>query len=274
MRQIYPAPAGPPELALADLAQLYRYPAAPGPYLRANMVASADGAASLGGRSGGLSGRADKLVFNLLRGLADVILVGAGTARTEGYGPARPQQAAAHWPQLRAGRPPAPPIAVVTRRLELDLSAPLLTEAAPESRTIVITTGAAPAGRRSAAAAAGADVVVAGEDAVDPRLAIEALVRRGYRRILTEGGPRLLGELTGAGLLDELCLTVSPLLAGGTGGRIVDAAGAAATGTAGAVQAGAAAAPAAASPGSLGQLTLGLVLEDEGYLLCRYARAG
>ena len=271
MRLIYPEPAEPPEVAGADLARLYGYPEGLArPWVRANMVASLDGAASVRGRSEGLSGKADKFVFNLLRALADVILVGAGTARTEGYRPARPHHAAALWPQLRAGRSAAPPIAVVTRRLDLDLSSPLVAGAPPESRTIVITTAAAPAERRSAAAAAGADVVVAGEEAVEPRLAVGALAERGHRRVLTEGGPRLLGELTGAGLLDELCLTISPLVAGGTGGRILDAAGAAAAGPAGRVLAGAEPADASASPGSLGPLTLAHVLADDGYLLCRY----
>lgn len=275
MRLIYPEPAGRPELALTDLAGLYAYPPDQDrAWLRANMVASVDGAASLAGRSGGLSGQADKLVFNLLRGLADVVLVGAGTARSEGYGPAHPHHAAALWPQLRAGRAAAPPIAVVTRRLDVDISGPLLTGASGESRTIVVTTAAAPAGRRSAAVAAGADVIVAGEDAVDLRIAVAALAERGHRRLLTEGGPRLLAELAGLGLLDELCLTVSPLLAGGTGGRILDAAGAAATGPAGRVLPGPPPPGAPGSAASLGRLTLGHVLADEGFLLCRYLCGG
>lgn len=274
MRLIYPQPAALAELADSELARLYAYPRQLArPWVRANMVTSADGAATLAGRSEGLSGKADKLVFNLLRGLADVILVGAGTARTEKYGPAHPHQAAALWPQLRAGRPATPPIAVVTRRLDLDLSAPLFTQAPADSRTIVITTAAAPAEPRSAAVAAGADVVVAGQDTVDLRVAVEALAQRGHLRVLAEGGPRLLGEITGTGLLDELCLTISPLLAGGAGGRIVDAAGAVATGPAGGVLSGAQPQGRPGSPGSLGRLRLGHLVEDDGYLLCRYLRA-
>jgi riboflavin biosynthesis pyrimidine reductase len=273
MRQIYPVPAGAPEVAAAGLARLYAYPDRPAaPWLRANMVSSVDGAATLAGRSGGLSGGADRLVFNLLRGLADVILVGAGTARAEGYGPAHPAEAAGLWPDLRAGRAATPAIAVVTRRLDLDPAAALLTGCPADARTIVLTTSAAPADRRAAIAAT-ADVVVAGDDTVDLRAAVAALAARGYRRILAEGGPRLLGTIAGSGLLDELCLTVSPLLAGGGAGRIMDAAGAAPMGASGHVLAGAE--PGSApSPGSLGKLTLAHVLADEGYLLCRYLRAG
>lgn len=273
MRQIYPGPGGTADLAPSDLGRLYAYPEpGSGPWLRANMVASVDGAATLAGRSGGLSGAADKLVFAVLRGLADVILVGAGTARAEGYGPAHPDVAGDLWLDLRHGRPAAPPIAVVTRLLNLDLGAPLFTDAPADRRTIVITTAAAPPDRRATAAATG-DVIVAGEDTVDMKAAVTALAELGHRRLLTEGGPRLLGQLAGAGVLDELCLTVSPLLAGGGAGRIVDAAGAA--GLSAGMPALAATGPAGdpGSPGAFGELTLAHVLTDDGYLLCRYLRA-
>src|SRR5499427_5114056 len=148
MRQIYPEPAG---LDDRELAGRYRPPdrAAQAPHwLRANMVASVDGAATLGGRSGGLSGGADQQVFAMLRALADVILVGAGTARVEGYRPVRPRTEGVRWAWLREGRAPSPPIAVVTRMLDLDLESPLLAGSPDHARTIVITTEAAPPGRR------------------------------------------------------------------------------------------------------------------------------
>jgi riboflavin biosynthesis pyrimidine reductase len=87
------------------------------------MVASLDGAATVDGRSGGLSNEADQQVFAMLRAHADVILVGAGTARAEGYAPVRPESEGLRWAWLRDGRPPSPPIAVVTRGLDLDLDA-------------------------------------------------------------------------------------------------------------------------------------------------------
>ena len=118
MRQIHPAsgpdlavvttprPGEPPD-AIRELARLYGNGAASAaavPRLRANMVASADGAASLDGRSGGLSGPGDRMVFTVLRSLADLILVGAGTARAERY---RPAHAAELWAGLRAPGAPA-----------------------------------------------------------------------------------------------------------------------------------------------------------------------
>jgi riboflavin biosynthesis pyrimidine reductase len=224
-----------------ELARLYDYPREH--WLRANMVASADGAGYLDGRSGGLSSAADRRLFGVLRGLADVVLVGAGTARTEKYKPARrrPELAA-----LRAARPATPPIALVSRALDLDLSAPLFTDAPADARTIVITCGASP-GQARAATAEVADVIVAGDLAVDLAAALAALAGRGLGRVLCEGGPTLLGQLAAAGLVHELCLTVSPLLAGPGPGRITAGAGFPAR-----------------------QMALVHVLRAEGTLFCRY----
>src|SRR5262249_5430830 len=155
------------------------------------------------------SSEADRSLFALLRTLCDVILVGAGTARAERYAAVRPEEL---WPGLRDGQAPVPAIAVVTRRISLDLASPLLTAALPGARTILITTELAPAELRSEARR-NADVIVGGEDTADLSLVVDALAGRGYRRVLAEGGPQLLGELTAAELLDELCLTISPLVA-------------------------------------------------------------
>jgi riboflavin biosynthesis pyrimidine reductase len=255
LRQIYPEPA---DLDDHELAGRYRPPdhAAARPWLRANMVTSLDGAAALGGRTGGLSGDADRQVFAMLRALADVILVGAETARVEGYRPVKPRTEGTRWAWLRAGRAPSPPIAVVTRRLGLALGSPLLAASPAHARTIVITTEAAPSARRAAAAAA-ADVIVAGRRSVDVRAAVGALASRGHRQILTEGGPYLLNQIIETGLLDELCLTISPLLAGPGAGRIVAGPGPLAPPGGGA---------------SAHQLRLAHVLAEDGQLLCRYLR--
>ncbi|GAA2233315.1 MULTISPECIES: pyrimidine reductase family protein [Kitasatospora] len=216
------SPLGPPQQdvrSLEELAAVYAYPEQVRqgrPWLRANMVASLDGSARLEGLSEGLSGDADKRIFGVLRALADVVLVGAETVRAEGYRPARARDAFAA-ARREAGQAPAPAIAIVSRSLRLDLAAPLFTE--PVVRTVVITTEDSPADARRAVAEV-ADVVVAGERSVDVRRALSALTGRGWTRQLTEGGPRLLGELTAAGLLDELCLSLAPLLAGGDGPRI------------------------------------------------------
>jgi len=225
-----------------DLVASYAYPR--DEWLRLNMVASADGAAWTKGLSAGLSGEGDRRIFGIMRGLSDVVLAGAATVRTEGYGPARPR---ASWAVLREGRPPAPPIAVITRRLDLDLGGPLFTEAEPYARPIVITTEAAPQDRREEAAK-NADVVIAGDDRVDMPLAVRELRARGLGRILCEGGPRLNAQLAAAGLVDELSLSISPVLLGGDAARILN------------------------GVASQTPLVLAQVLEEDGFLFCRYVR--
>jgi riboflavin biosynthesis pyrimidine reductase len=230
----------------AELARLYAYPA--GHWLRGNMVASADGASALDGVSGGLSTPADRRLFWVLRGLADVILVGAGTTRAEHYRPTRPGDS---WAPLglRDGRPATPPLAVVSRSLDLDPADPLFTGAPADATTIVITCAAAPADTREALRRS-ADVVVAGEAAVDLKQAVATLHDRGLGRVLCEGGPSVLAQLAAASLLDELCLTVSPVLAGPGPSRVL-------TGT----------------PFPAQRLGLAAVLEENGTLFCRYTSA-
>ena len=210
---IFPSPGD--ELDLLGLAEAYAYPA--DHWLRVNFVSSADGAATAGGLSEGLSSAEDKRVFGILRVLADVIVVGAGTARTENYKPARRRDSLA---ELRAGRPPAPPVALVTRTLGLNLSSPLFTEAPPDARTIVITCSSSDS-RLRAETAKVADVIVAGGHSVDLAAALDELAGRGLRRVLSEGGPHLFASLDAATRVDELCLSISPTMAGPGAGRIV-----------------------------------------------------
>src|SRR5690348_1577121 len=231
------------ELDLHGLAEVYAYPQER--WLRTNFVSSADGAAYIDGRSAGLSSDGDMRVFGILRVLADVVLVGAGTARVEEYKPARRRPALA---ELREGRPETATIALVTRTLGLNLLSPLFTETPPDARTIVITNEASDPELRAAAAEV-ADVIVAGDEEVDLGAALSALRERGLGRVLCEGGPHLLGDLSAAGLLDELCLSFSPTLAGPGATRII------------------AGAQAEARP-----LTLTQVLaDDDGFLFFRYA---
>jgi riboflavin biosynthesis pyrimidine reductase len=234
------------------LAGLYAYPDGQDrPWVRANMIASVDGTATIGGRSGALGGPADRMLLQVLRALADVILVGAGTARAEGYGPARAVPALA---ALRQDRPATAPIAVVSARLDLDPRAPLLAEAPAEARTIVMTTQSAPRSQQ-AAIARHAELIVADSDQLTAGQVIAALAGRGHARILAEGGPSLLAQIAEAGRLDELCLTVSPVLAGGQGRRILSGA------PIGDQQ-----------PGTPEPLRLAHVLADDDYLFCRYVR--
>jgi riboflavin biosynthesis pyrimidine reductase len=236
---IFPSPGD--ELDLLKLAGLYAYPR--DSWVRANMVTSADGAAYVDGRSTGLSGPGDKRIFGVLRALTDVVLAGAGTARAEDYKPAlrRPSLAA-----LREGRPETPAIALVTRSLGLNLASSLFTDAPPDARTVVITCAAADAGLRAETAKV-ADVIVAGEQTVDLAAAFKELKARGMSRVLCEGGPHLLGDVAAAGLLNELCLSVSPTLAGPGASRVI-----------------------AGQPSPARPLTLKHVLEDDCFLFFRY----
>jgi riboflavin biosynthesis pyrimidine reductase len=189
-----------------DLLELYGD--APDRYVRAGLATSLDGVVAVSGRSAPLSGPADRQVFRALRGVCDVVLVGAGTARTEGYGPVRLTEDAVAW-RAAHDRAAIPPIAVVSRGLDLAPGSRLF-----EQRPIVVTCEAAPAERRHGLADR-ADLIVAGDDAVDVVEAIAQLAERGLTRVLCEGGPHLLHAALSAGVVDELCLTVSPTLVGG-----------------------------------------------------------
>jgi len=198
MRQLLPTFVDPvdPMAVYADLPE-----AAGRPGVRLNMIASVDGATALAGVAGGLGGKSDQTLFHMLRSLADVVLVAAGTVRAEGYGPS------------------PVPIAVVTRSCRLDWDSRFFT--AQDAQPIVVTVATAPAEARARAAEV-ADVVVAGEHDVDLASAVDALGSRGFQAVLSEGGPTLNAQLAAAGLLDELCLTLSPLLVGGDAKRLLN----------------------------------------------------
>ena len=131
------------EWTLDELADAYAYPEGRRPWLRANMVSTLDGAAQHDGRSQGISCPTDMRIFGTLRGLADVVVVGAETVRLEGYRPAKAREAFAAR-RAAAGQAPAPAIAVVSASLDLDFSLPLFTS--PLVPTFVITGAAAPLG--------------------------------------------------------------------------------------------------------------------------------
>jgi riboflavin biosynthesis pyrimidine reductase len=181
-------------------------------YVRGGMVTSADGSTAWQGSSRPLSGPADMAVFRTLRAVADVVLVGAGTAAGEDYGRIPLRASAREW-RAQHGRAPEVRLAVVSRRLDLP---PKVLDARP-----VVVTCASSAADRRAALRGVADVVVAGDAEVDLPAAVDALAGLGLSRVLCEGGPQLLQAVTAAGLLDELCLTLSPLLAGGAPGLLV-----------------------------------------------------
>ncbi|MET0764576.1 MAG: dihydrofolate reductase family protein [Blastococcus sp.] len=207
MRRLLPDP-GP--LDDAGLVDAYRLPA--GRSLRVNFVVSLDGAVTVDGRSKGLGSPGDLRIFRALRALADVVLVGHGTASAEGYGPIAPDSPVG---RLRAsiGRPPTAPVAVVSRRASLEPDSALVTGAV--SPTILITCASADPARRAALADAGVTVLVCGEDDVDLALALDRLAELGHEQVLCEGGPQLLRAALTAGVVDELDLSVAPFLVGG-----------------------------------------------------------
>jgi riboflavin biosynthesis pyrimidine reductase len=185
-------------------------------WLRVNFVSSIDGAVTVDGKSGGLGGDADHRVFDILRRLCDVVLVAAGTVRTEGYGPMVVDQDAVD-ARVARGLKTQPVFAIVSQSLDFDPKSPIFTEA--PKKPILITTGASSERSREALQYV-ADIIVCGEKELDAAVMVEDLASRGLGRIHCEGGPSLFGTLLAAGVVNELCLTVSPLLAAGDAARI------------------------------------------------------
>jgi riboflavin biosynthesis pyrimidine reductase len=181
-------------------------------WVTGHMVAGLDGTAAIGGRVGALSTAPDQALFRRMRVIADVVLVGAETVRREGYGPLRLDDDAQAW-RLAQGKPRNPPLAVVSRSLSFDWTAKVFADAQADARTHVITCSAASPDRRAEAEKV-ARVVVAGDERVEPPAAMRALAELGHRVVLCEGGPTWLGEIVAADRLDELCLSVSPLMGG------------------------------------------------------------
>lgn len=181
-------------------------------WVAGHMVSGLDGTAAVDGRVGELSTRPDQELFRRMRQIADVVLVGAETARLEGYGPIRlSEQAQAERRAL--GKPPNPPIAVVSRSLEINSATSLFADAAADAPTMVVTCAGADSERR-AKVEDFAEVIVSGEESVDPASALRALADRGHEVVLCEGGPTWLGELVAADRLDELLLSISPMMGG------------------------------------------------------------
>jgi riboflavin biosynthesis pyrimidine reductase len=238
------------ELDDGELPRLYDYPDRDGTWVRANFIASVDGGATADGKSGVMAGPGDRLVFNLLRELADVIVVGAGTVRIEGYSGAHLGVAQRQRRQAR-GQGEVPRLAIVTKSGRLDRDMPVFTRT--EVPPLVLTCAAAADETRRRLGDLCEVVDCSGSDPgrVDEAVVLDALGGRGMRRILTEGGPTLLGAFIERDMLDELCLTIAPYLVGGLARRV------------------------ATGPGQL--LTrmrcAHILTDDAGYLYTRYVKA-
>ncbi|MFT4188768.1 MAG: dihydrofolate reductase family protein [Aeromicrobium sp.] len=179
------------------------------PWVRAMMVTTLDGAAAgADGLSGSVSSVADKAVFDAVRRYADAVLIGSGTMRAEQYSPmrAKPEDAER---RAAAGQSPAPVIAVVSSSLDLPWDLPVWSEST--HRPLVVTDEG---GDEQWLERAREHAEVVELPQATPRAIVEALVGRGLRRIVCEGGPTLLRELVAEGLVDEADITIAPLFAG------------------------------------------------------------
>jgi len=238
------------ELDDGALPQLYAYPDQHGTWVRANFITSVDGGATADGKSGAMAGPGDRLIFNLLRELADVIVVGAGTVRIEGYSGAHLGVVQRQRRQAR-GQSEVPQLAIVTKsgRLDRDMGVFTRTEVPP----LVLTCTAAADETRRLLTDLAEVIDCSGSDPgkVDEAALLAILAARGMRRVLTEGGPMLLGAFIQRNLLDDLCLTTAPYVVGGLARRI------------------------ATGPGQL--LTrmrcAHILTDDAGYLYSRYVKA-
>jgi riboflavin biosynthesis pyrimidine reductase len=234
-----------------ELVRLYDYPADLSRcWVRANMIGSVDGGATVEGRAGGLAGAGDRALFKVLREVADVVLVGAGTVRAENYAGAQMSVVARQARQAR-GQAEIPPIAVVTASGAVEPTSRLFTHT--ETPPLIFTTNASFLATRERVQGR-ADVFDASTSdpiAVDPVAVLAQLAQRGLHRVLCEGGPTLLGAIVECEMLDELALTVAPMLVAGGAPRIVTGRG----------------------PVSAGLRVDHILTDDDGYLYLRYSRA-
>jgi len=208
-----------------------------------NMIASVDGRIAVGGRSAPLGSPADRALFHALRARADAVMAGAGTIRSERYGPIIRDRAVAEQ-RRREGLAPQPLAVIVSRSLEIDTTVPLLAD--PASHVVVLTP--------SAGEIEGAVAVVDYVRSATLREGVAALRERfGVGAIVCEGGPSLNGALAAESLIDEVFLALAPLLVGDVpgGGAVVRH---------------------GAPPAPL-RLELRMLLEAGGHLFARYVAA-
>jgi riboflavin biosynthesis pyrimidine reductase len=234
----------------ARLAAFYSYPEdLDRCWVRANMISSLDGGATDDGKSGGLAGPGDKALFARMREEADVVLVGASTVRIENYSGAQ-MSVAQRQERQRRGQAELPPIAILTHGADFEHDAKIFTRT--EVPPLIMTSRDAvdEARGRFGSLAEVIDASGANTDRVDPTVVLTIFQKRGLRRVLSEGGPSLISLLIEHDLLDELCVTIAPVLVGGAARRIAAGSGEAHT----------------------RMRRSHLLTDDEGYLYTRYVR--
>lgn len=210
INQLLPAPAA--NLSDDDLLNLYAYPAQR-PWVRFNFISSLDGSATHQGVSAPLGNDGDRRLFGLIRRLCDVILVGAGTVRAEGYAGPLVGDEDSRW-RTTHGLTAHPALALVSGTLDLDAGSDLFRRS--PVRPVIFTTAAAEPSRIRALSSV-ADVVIQPGSRVDGGTCARWLQDQGLGRILCEGGPSILGGFIAENGVDELCLSLSPLLTGSKG---------------------------------------------------------
>jgi riboflavin biosynthesis pyrimidine reductase len=234
----------------ARLAAFYSYPEhLDRCWVRANMISSLDGGATDDGKSGGLAGPGDKALFSRMREEADVVLVGASTVRIENYSGAQ-MSLAQRQERQRRGQSEIPPIAIITHGADFEHDAKIFTRTEVPPLIMTCRDVVDDARGRFGALAEVIDASGAHPDRVDPGVVLTVFADRGLRRVLTEGGPSLISLLIEHDLLDELCVTIAPVLVGGQARRIATGSGEAHT----------------------RMRRSHLLTDDEGYLYTRYVR--
>lgn len=186
-------------------------------HVRVNFVSSVDGAVTFAGRSGGLGGANDRRLMRVLRAMSDAVLVGAGTVRSEGYGGLTLTDDVLAWRRDNVGSVP-PRIVIASNSLGLTPDISVFHKS--EVRPLVAAPAKAWATPEGQALLEVADALSCGETALDLAQLVSQLAALGLSRVLCEGGPHLFGALLEADLVDEVCLTVAPVLTAGRAGRI------------------------------------------------------
>jgi len=224
---------------------LDRYSTAQRPFVRFNFVSSIDGSAQADGLSAKLGSEGDQRIFTVLRRLADVIVVGAGTVRAEGYEGDLVSEQDQQW-RLAHGRTAHPALAVISAGLHLEPTAEIFRESPVP--VIVFTTVDLSDDKRDSYGK-NVELIQVGslEEGCDPKEIVEQLTRRGLGFIHCEGGPHIFGQFAAAGMVDSVCLSYSPVLVAGDGMRI-----------------------AAYSQQTFQRFTLNSLLEEESMLFCDY----
>jgi riboflavin-specific deaminase-like protein len=185
------------------------------PWLMVNMVGALDGATSVGGGASGLSDPDDQDMFRALRAVADVILVGASTVRAENYGPVTLTDHQ-RTRRLDAGRADRPRLAIVSASLRLDPDSRLFSDR--DSRPYIFTGS----GVATEHLADRAEVVTAASATTELSQVLGRLWDDGHQIVLCEGGPTLNAQLVAADLVDELDLSLAPVLVGGKSKRLLE----------------------------------------------------